>query len=177
MHPANPATAALRRATADDIDGILAIERTIPTAPHWSDSEYQACLVSDAMPRRLLLVAELNGAIVGFIVGKALVLNEDEDTRDVLAEIESIAVSPSLRRQGTGTLLCQAMLDWFSEQKASVVQLEVRSSSTAAIALYRSLGFQQEGLRRAYYRDPVEDALVMRLDTSADHAATRRVSG
>ncbi len=173
MPTANPATPALRRATADDIMEILALERTIPTAPHWNASEYQACLVADTMPRRLLLVAERNGAIVGFIVGKSLVLSEGEETRDVLAEIESIAVSPSLRRQGTGTLLCQAMLEWFSEPKALVVQLEVRSSSSAAIALYRSLGFQQQGLRRAYYRDPVEDALVMRLDRSSDHPASR----
>lgn len=156
----------LRQATADDISEIVALERAAVTAPHWSAAEYRACLDANTIPRRLLLVAEANGAIAGFIVGKALILNAGEGRCEVLAEIESVAVLSSLRRQGTGTLLCRAMLGWFGQQQAIAVQLEVRRSSTAAIALYLSLGFQQEGLRRAYYRYPVEDALAMRLNLS-----------
>ncbi len=124
------------------------------------------------MPQRLLLVAEANKTIIGFIVGKVLPLGAGEAPRELLAEIESVAVSLSLRRQGIGTLLCRAMLDWFRTQEASEVHLEVRSSSAGAIALYRSLGFQQQGLRRAYYRDPVEDAVAMRLNRCADGSAT-----
>lgn len=172
MHSARPSIAALRPATTDDIGQIIALEQAVPTAPHWSVSEYEACLAADTMPRRLLLVAEANGLIIGFIAGKVLPLGAGEPPHEALAEIESVAVSPSLRRQRTGTLLCRAMLDWFHAQDASEVHLEVRSSSAGAIALYRSLGFQQQGLRRAYYRDPVEDAVAMRLDRCAEGRPT-----
>jgi ribosomal-protein-alanine N-acetyltransferase len=83
------------------------------------------------------------------------------------AELESVVVSASARRAGVGRVLCNAVLDWSRSQGATEVMLEVRAGSAGAIALYTGLGFTQAGRRPRYYRDPKDDALVMRrlLDT------------
>lgn len=72
--------------------------------------------------------------------------------------VDDIAVHPAYRRQGLGRLL----LEWAHGQyPACDFWLEVRQSNTPAIALYQSLGYAQVGLRRRYYRDPNEDAVLM----------------
>jgi ribosomal-protein-alanine N-acetyltransferase len=77
------------------------------------------------------------------------------------AHISTIAVQPNWRRRGIGELLLVAMLDRATELEASMATLEVRVSNVTAQNLYRKYGFQQVGLRRRYYRDSGEDALIM----------------
>ncbi len=77
------------------------------------------------------------------------------------AELESIAVSPQTRRQGVGKALCQQIIVWSRQVGAHTLELEVRASSHGALALYRSLGFIEQGRRPGYYRNPSEDALLM----------------
>jgi ribosomal-protein-alanine N-acetyltransferase len=60
--------------------------------------------------------------------------------------------------------LCAAVVDWCGELGAAALELEVRAGSVGAIALYTGLGFVGIGRRAGYYREPVEDALLMRLD-------------
>jgi ribosomal-protein-alanine N-acetyltransferase len=72
-------------------------------------------------------------------------------------------VASSARRAGTGRALCCAVLDWCRSNRATEVVLEVRAGSAGAIALYAGLGFTQAGRRPRYYRDPDEDALILRL--------------
>ena len=74
-------------------------------------------------------------------------------------EILNLAVSPEVRRRGVATALVRHLAD----MHLGDVLLEVRASNTAARALYRSLGFVEQGLRKGYYRDPVDDALLLRL--------------
>jgi ribosomal-protein-alanine N-acetyltransferase len=83
---------------------------------------------------------------------------------EVLAELESVAVANSVRRSGIGRALCDAVIAWAREQGAAEIELEVRTSSSGAIALYTQLGFATVGARAKYYRGPVEDAVLMRLD-------------
>jgi len=77
------------------------------------------------------------------------------------AHISTIAVQPNWRRRGIGELLLVAMLDRAMELGAEIATLEVRVSNIIAQNLYRKYGFEQVGLRRKYYRDRDEDALIM----------------
>jgi len=77
------------------------------------------------------------------------------------AHISTIAVQPNWRRRGIGELLLVAMLDRATELGAEIATLEVRVSNVTAQNLYHKYGFQQVGLRRRYYRDRDEDALIM----------------
>jgi ribosomal-protein-alanine N-acetyltransferase len=179
----------LRRAIASDLDAILTLERATHLAPHWPPSAYSEILAAPMgssiegndpgapsipsgapfIPRslrngwetetqRCLLVAEMNEQIAGFAVGLL-----HPDASDRIAELESVAVSASYRRAGIGRALCRAVLDWSRSQGATEVVLEVRASSSVAVALYASLGFTLAARRPRYYRGPNDDALLMRL--------------
>jgi [ribosomal protein S18]-alanine N-acetyltransferase len=80
------------------------------------------------------------------------------------AELETIVVAPSARRSGVGAALMYAMVDQLKTNGAAEVTLEVRASNLSAVSLYRSLGFIAAGTRTGYYVDPVEDAVIMRLE-------------
>lgn len=75
--------------------------------------------------------------------------------------ISTIAVDPALRRQGLGQLLLLNILFLSYEHQASLVTLEVRETNTAAQELYKKYRFSEVGLRRRYYRDTGEDAILM----------------
>jgi len=77
------------------------------------------------------------------------------------AHISTIAVQPGWRRRGIGELLLAAILDRATELEADMATLEVRVSNVTAQSLYQKYGFRQAGLRRRYYRDSDEDALIM----------------
>ena len=89
------------------------------------------------------------------------------------AHIISLAVRDTHRRQGIGELLLVATMDQAVGLKAHVITLEVRASNTAALNLYRKYGFTQVGLRRGYYIDNKEDAILMSTEdiTSASFQA------
>jgi ribosomal-protein-alanine N-acetyltransferase len=94
-------------------------------------------------------------SLIGFAVGKVIA--------QTLAEIESVVVAVEVRRLGVGRELCEALLAWSREVGADSVELEVRAGNHGAIALYRKLGFAVVGQRKMYYREPVEDALLMSM--------------
>ena len=93
--------------------------------------------------------------IVGFI-GSWIMVDE--------AHITSIAVREAYRRQGIGEQLLISAIDLAIELKASILTLEVRVSNTSAQALYSKYGFTQVGLRKGYYTDNREDAIIMSTD-------------
>jgi len=145
----------IRPAKASDLDALFALERSIPTAPHWPRRAYDSILADDIFaPRRCLIVAE-GRELLGFAVG---VVHPAGD-----AELESVAVAESARRQGVGGALCAAVANWCCRQGASELLLEVRAASAGAIALYTKLGFAGVGRRTGYYRQPEDDAVVMRM--------------
>lgn len=82
-------------------------------------------------------------------------------------EILSVATHPEARRRGAGRALCERALVEARAANCRRMLLEVRRSNEAAIALYRSLGFHVAGVRRRYYPDNDEDALLMNLDLDA----------
>ena len=143
----------IRSATPQDIPAIRALEQTVATAAHWHVREYDVLFAPEA-PMRVALVAEAErGLVCGFIVARC---GLDE------WEIENVVVDPKRRRRGIGRDLVH-MVVRLAGTAADAVLLEVRESNTAARQLYEKLGFVPAGRRTAYYSDPPEDALVLRL--------------
>jgi [ribosomal protein S18]-alanine N-acetyltransferase len=158
----------IRPAAASDFVSVVALERATQNAPHWPPAAYAAILETppDSIPHRCLFVA-LNGqTLAGFAVGVIPPPNATEPT--CVAELESVAVDTAHRRTGIGRALCSAVIDWCRSHGATEIILEVRASSAAAVALYAGLGFTQTGRRRRYYRNPGDDALVMRLPSPSE---------
>jgi ribosomal-protein-alanine N-acetyltransferase len=154
----------IRLATADDIPRVVALDRATESTPHWPVAEYIAAL----QPHRCLFVAETISPqatphLVGFAVGRITVVPTEGAAADG-AELESVAVSIPSRRAGIGRVLCRAVIDWAIRHRAPAIDLEVRSRGDGPIALYRKLGFAAVGRRSNYYRDPPDDALLMRLE-------------
>jgi ribosomal-protein-alanine N-acetyltransferase len=133
---------------------VLAIAAPLPTAPHWPREAYAAALESEAWPQRVALVAESAGSLVGFAVA-VLVAGE--------GEIESIAVAPGWQRRGIGMALLRELQRVLAASGALAIVLEVRESNRAAASMYAPAGFHEVGRREGYYRDPVEDAVLMQL--------------
>ena len=105
------------------------------------------------------IVATEGMALVGYVLARVIV---DE------AEILSLATLPNRRRRGVATRLLEAALADFRVRGVHAVWLEVRESNAPAQALYRAHGFVVAGRRRDYYRQPVEDALVLRSELRPD---------
>lgn len=152
----------IRPLTTGDLDAVLEIAGASPEAPLWRRSDY-ALFVADAPgdnPRLLHagLVAQTSAAapILGFVC--ATLLQDGQENR---AELSSLAVQPTARRQGIGAALLEAVLAWAAANGAHHLSLEVRTSNSAALGLYSRLGFHQEGRRPGYYADPAEDALIL----------------
>lgn len=99
------------------------------------------------------LVAEENGTVAGY-VGSQTVLGE--------TDMMNVAVYPDHRRQGIAEALVTALVSDLKRQGSHCLTLEVRASNEPAQKLYEKLGFEQIGLRRNYYRNPREDALILR---------------
>ncbi len=102
-----------------------------------------------------LLVSVVDGKLSGYIV-----VWEIAGEADLLR----IAVSPQQRRRGLGRDLVEAAVKDARARGCTAMTLEVRASNKAAIGLYKSLGFEQNGLRKNYYSSPVEDSVLMKLD-------------
>ncbi len=80
------------------------------------------------------------------------------------ADVMNVAVDPAYRRQGIAQRLIEALLAGLQERGITSLSLEVRASNEAAIALYNKLGFRQVGRRPNYYRNPKEDACILRKE-------------
>ncbi len=137
--------------TAADIENVIAIERASFQFP-WSTRFFLDELQVDCARS---ILAEVDGRIVGYVL--FWFLPEEVD-------IHNIAVHPDFRRQGIGRLLLEQVVDLARRQERLRVTLDVRFSNAPAQNLYRSFGFVIRGLRKGYYSDNGEDALVMALE-------------
>lgn len=144
----------IRAAVPDDIPQIMKLSAESKTAAHWKGREYDALFAPEAPERVALVACDEAGVIAGFVIARCGI----EDW-----EIENVVVDPELRRRGVGCLLIQETLRRAREHDALDVFLEVRESNVAARALYNRLGFNEQGRRSRYYRNPEEDALLLRL--------------
>jgi [ribosomal protein S18]-alanine N-acetyltransferase len=134
-----------------DLDEVMAIERTSFRHP-WS-SKFFLEELQVACARSIL--AQVNDKIVGYVLFWLL-----PDAVD----IHNIAVHIEFRRKRIGQSLLQRVLEQARNRDSSRVTLEVRVSNIAAQKLYESVGFVSQGLRKGYYSDDGEDALIMALE-------------
>jgi [ribosomal protein S18]-alanine N-acetyltransferase len=114
----------------------------------------------------IVLVAMFDGAVLGFVLGRVVPGN----VAATEAEIYNIAVRNEARRKGIGRMLLAAAIEHFISRACKCIWLEVRSSNSAALQFYENNGFNRSAIRRNFYADPVEDALVMRLDLTGKGA-------
>ena len=141
----------IRSAALADAPALVGIERRAFSDP-WSEASFREALAS---PWTFGLVAETSRGVAGYLIG-----------RDVAGsgEVLNLAVAPEFRRRGIGSALLLAGIGALRHRKVDEVFLEVRESNRSAQALYLSHGFRAVGQRAAYYRNPREDALVLRLE-------------
>ena len=118
----------------------------------WSE----ASIVSELNnPLACWLVAVAEGQVVGY-VGSQTVLE--------MTDMMNIAVHPGFRRKGIAQMLVEQLVTELKARQSLSLMLEVRASNFGAQALYDKLGFVQVGLRKNYYRNPKEDALILRKE-------------
>ena len=134
-----------------DLTAVDGIERVSYPTP-WSRSMFAGEL---SKPSSLCLGAfDEDGGLVGYVIASRYV-----DAWHVM----NIAVDPESRRRGVGTALLRRLFELTGEGRRGYT-LEVRVSNTDAIRLYERLGFRARGVRRGYYTDNREDALIMWRD-------------
>lgn len=133
---------------AGHLPALAAIERACFRAP-WSEQALR-----EELGKGIFLVAERAGAAVGY-VGCQTVLDE--------GYITNVAVLPAARRQGVARAMLRALTEQAARQELAFVTLEVRASNAPAIALYEGAGFRPAGVRRRFYTQPTEDAVLMTL--------------
>ena len=138
--------------TADHVAQVAALEKLCFGTEAWSEKSVASELTN---PLSLWLVA-LDGDRVAGYVGSQSVLGE--------SDMMNVAVHPDYRRQGIAEQLCLALVEALKEKGNHCLTLEVRASNDPAKALYEKLGFTQIGLRKNYYRNPKEDACILRKE-------------
>ena len=132
----------------DHVSQIAQLEAQCFSDP-WSEKSIASELEN---PLSLWLVAEENGQVFGY-VGSQTVLDE--------SDMMNVAVDPGFRRQGVARTLIETLIAELSKMGSRCLRLEVRVSNENARALYARMGFQQLGLRKNYYHNPKEDALIL----------------
>lgn len=144
---------------------VMAIEKKSFAAP-WSEGTYFREICENSYATYLVAMAE--GTVVAY-GGYWLILDE--------SHITNIAVHPQWRRRGVGSHLLSALMYSALVKGAQRATLEVRKSNIGAQDLYKEFGFRVAGLRRAYYTDDNEDALIMWQDNLADYFAGKEAKG
>jgi ribosomal-protein-alanine N-acetyltransferase len=151
----------IRRLTQRDLEAIDRIERRSYRTP-WSRSMFASELSKPSSVSLGAYDAE-NGELVGY-----LVISRYVDAWHVM----NVAVVPERRRQGIASTLFDRLFEVTASDGRRGYTLEVRISNKAAIKLYERLGFQSRGVRRGYYTDNREDALIMWRDPELATAAS-----
>jgi ribosomal-protein-alanine acetyltransferase len=139
-----------REMSGSDLDGVLLIERRSFTLP-WTRRLFEEALLSPITGNFVILDGK---ELIGYLC-LYTVLNE--------AHILNVAIHPDHRKAGRGSALIERVVDLLTERGIVHFYLEVREGNTDAIKLYNKFGFVAIGIRKKYYTDTNEDALVMHL--------------
>lgn len=149
-----------------DIEAVIDLQNQARLS-FFSLHQMDALLLDDSMIFKLVKLAADNetesvkrgkGAVIGYCSGRVIL--------DVF-EIDNLLIEKDYRQQGIGRKLLLVTLETAWAKGSKLSYLEVRSSNLAAYKLYQSLGFQQIGIRRGYYSNPPEDALILKLDDAS----------
>ena len=118
----------------------------------WSENS----IASELDNKLAYWLVALEGDTVAGYIGSQTVMGE--------TDMMNVAVHPDFRRRGLAEALINALVEALKTMESRCLTLEVRSSNVPAISLYEKLGFSQIGRRKNYYRNPREDALILRKE-------------
>ncbi|WP_410497072.1 ribosomal protein S18-alanine N-acetyltransferase [Cellulosilyticum sp. ST5] len=138
----------VRNMTIEDVKAIYDLSKACFSIP-WS---FEALTKELSNPLAEYQIAEIDGQIIGY-GGLWCVMDE--------GEITNIAVDGDYRRQGIGEAILEALLQIAKQKRLTIVHLEARVSNVAAKGLYEKFGFHQIAIRKNYYQQPIEDAIIM----------------
>ena len=133
------------------VSAVAELEKICFSDP-WSEKSIASELTN---PLSLWLVAVEDDRVAGY-VGSQSVMGE--------SDMMNVAVQPDFRRQGVAEKLVLELVAALAKKDNHCLTLEVRASNAPAFSLYEKLGFAQIGLRKNYYRNPKEDALILRKE-------------
>ncbi|MBE5938074.1 MAG: ribosomal-protein-alanine N-acetyltransferase [Lachnospiraceae bacterium] len=138
----------IRTMKENDIEQVALVERLCFAEP-WSKEDFVFSVSADYDTG---LVAVDNNTVAGFCI-----MRRSFDSADII----NVAVAPDYRKKGIGKKLINSLLEEGNNFQIKEYILEVRVSNKAAICLYENAGFGEIGVRKAYYTNPTEDALIM----------------
>ncbi len=137
----------------EDLSEVLAIENSSFPNP-WRESTFRGEILNQSISFPMVIVHSLQKKVIGYIIFWKVF----EDV-----QINNIAVHPEFKRLGIGRAVLEYVIDQVHRDGAKFITLEVRPSNTAAMTLYRKLGFKPLSIRKGYYTNPDEDAFVLGL--------------
>ena len=138
--------------TEKHVAQVAELEKICFGSAAWSENS----IASELKNQLSLWLVALDGETVAGYVGSQTVMDE--------SDMMNVAVHPDCRRQGIAEELVNALADALREKESRCLTLEVRASNEPAKKLYEKLGFVSVGLRKNYYRNPREDALILRKE-------------
>ena len=138
--------------TSDHVAQVAELERICFGTEAWSEKSVASELNN---PLSFWLVAVDGDRVAGY-VGSQTVLDE--------SDMMNVAVHPDYRKQGIATALIVGLVEELRKRGSRCLTLEVRASNENAISVYQKLQFQEVGRRKNYYRNPKEDALILRKE-------------
>lgn len=138
--------------TEKHVAQVAELEKICFGSAAWSENS----IASELKNQLSLWLVALDGETVAGYVGSQTVMDE--------SDMMNVAVHPDCRRQGIAEELVNALTDALREKESRCLTLEVRASNEPAKKLYEKLGFVSVGLRKNYYRNPREDALILRKE-------------
>ncbi len=142
----------IRRMTLADVPQVYALEAATFADP-WSEQSFADEMVKNKCAR--YLVAEAQGRVVAY-AGAWIVLEE--------GHVTNIAVEEGMRGQGVGKAVTAALMQYAANLGVAYMTLEVRKSNLPAQRMYQKLGFVELGVRKRYYENNGEDALLLVCD-------------
>lgn len=148
----------IREMRESDIDRIMVIEKRSFLSP-WTKRIFRET-ISFPLSFNIVIVKKVDNTVVGY-ANFYVVGNE--------VQVLNIAVSPESRKKGYGARLLSHAVGTLSARGAEDFFLEVRPSNADAIRLYEGLGFRKTGIRKKYYPETNEDAIVMHLKVEREH--------
>ena len=145
----------IRRSIADDVPEIAAAEELIFSDP-WSEKDIFGVICSEGA---MCYTAVADGKVIAYIIGRVIAPE---------GEIYRIATLPEKRRRGIAYRLLDYAVKTERGRGLETLFLEVRSQNSAARALYRTYDFKEAGIRKNYYKNPTDDAIIMLKASPAD---------